>query len=133
MIITGLDGKQTKWKILTKKASNRPKSGLHLSARTLLRLIYPTLDILEEVTVPIRQGQKVFLDFYLPLYKIAVEVHGRQHYEFVSHFHNNHYEFMLACKRDNEKKEWCELNNIQLVELPYNEDINEWRKRIEYS
>lgn len=40
---------------------------------------------------------------------------------------------MLACKRDNEKKEWCELNNIQLVELPYNEDINEWRKRIEYS
>jgi len=33
-------------------------------------------------------------------------------------------------KRDREKIEWCELNGIEYIELPYSEDLEQWRKRI---
>ena len=39
--------------------------------------------------------------------------------------------FYKAKARDKEKREWCELNNMRLVELNYNEDIDEWRRKIE--
>ena len=38
--------------------------------------------------------------------------------------------FLKAQKKDREKVEWCELNNIKLIELPYNESTDEWTKRL---
>jgi hypothetical protein len=38
--------------------------------------------------------------------------------------------FMKHKKRDQEKKEWCEINGIEYIELPYNETVAEWKKRI---
>ena len=32
--------------------------------------------------------------------------------------------------RDREKREWCELNSIEYIELPYNEKENQWVERI---
>ena len=34
-------------------------------------------------------------------------------------------------KNDKNKIEWCEKNNIYLIELPFNESEQQWRKRIE--
>ena len=45
--------------------------------------------------------------------------------------YKNKMAFYKAKARDMEKREWCELNNMRLVELNYNEDIDEWRKKIE--
>jgi predicted adenine nucleotide alpha hydrolase (AANH) superfamily ATPase len=92
--------------------------------------VYPTLTILQEVPIPLRKNQVLFLDFYIPLLKKAIEVHGEQHYKFVAHYHSNAMGFMKHKKRDHDKQEWCESNGIEYIELPYNEDVEQWTARI---
>jgi very-short-patch-repair endonuclease len=77
----------------------------------------------------VRKSEILYLDFYIPLNKKCIEVHGEQHYEFTPFYHANKLSFLKAQKRDKEKKEWCEINGITYVELPYNL-INEWEHRI---
>jgi hypothetical protein len=38
--------------------------------------------------------------------------------------------FVKAKKRDADKKEWCELNSIQYIDLPFDETEDQWKKRI---
>ena len=38
--------------------------------------------------------------------------------------------FLKHRKRDQQKKEWCEKNDIKYVELPYSESEEEWRDRL---
>jgi hypothetical protein len=35
--------------------------------------------------------------------------------------------FVKHQKRDREKKEWCELNNIEYIELPFDKE-NDWKE-----
>jgi hypothetical protein len=112
------------------KSSLEHKSSYHTSARTLIKSIYPTMQILEEVPIHIRKTEILYLDFYIPLIKKCIEVHGEQHYKFVAHYHANKFAFLKAQKRDREKQQWCELNGIQHIELPYYENTSEWTKRI---
>lgn len=105
------------------------KSSLHILARKLVHEIYPTLQVLEEVSIRLRKSQTLYLDFYLPLIKKCIEVHGEQHYKFVPFYHQNVLGFAQHKKRDIEKKEWCQANDIQYIELPYN-DTDSWKDRI---
>lgn len=106
----------------------RPRSDLHIRCRDLLRKIYPTQPILEEVPIP---GVGLFCDFYLPSRKVVVECHGEQHYKFVPHFHGTKFKFVQAKNRDNKKQNWCRINNIKMAILPFSETDDEWRTRIE--
>lgn len=131
MNVLGLDGKSSYWKLsgnITKNIIN--KSSLHIKVREILNSLFPTLQVLEEVSIPIRKSETLYLDFYLPLKKICIEVHGEQHYKFVQFYHSTFLGFIKAKKRDMDKKEWCELNSIQYIDLPFNETENQWRKRI---
>jgi hypothetical protein len=121
MQVVDLDGNISSWHITgnTSKANNINKSSLHLLARDILKKIYPTMPILEEVTVNIKRSEFVYLDFYIPMIKTCLEIHGEQHYKFVPFYHNNMMSFLKAQKRDRDKKQWCELNNINYIELPY--------------
>lgn len=132
MKIVDLDGNHIKWHLTgyIAKGKLQNKSSLHLSARNLITQTFPTLQILEEVSLPLRKNETLFLDFYLPLAKIAIEVHGQQHYEFVPFYHSNKMNFFKAQKRDNEKKEWCGINHIKYIEFPYNETIEQWKERL---
>lgn len=132
MNIKTLDGGTQNWQLTGHAAHARmdKKSSFHLIARDLLRNQYPTLQILEEVTVPLRRSEVVYLDFYIPLLKRAVEVHGEQHYKFTPFYHSNQLAFLKAQKKDREKKEWCELNGIKYIELPYNETENQWTEKL---
>jgi hypothetical protein len=38
--------------------------------------------------------------------------------------------FLKSQKRDREKQEWCEINNIVCVVLPHFENDQEWIERI---
>ena len=105
-------------------------SSLHRQCRDILLKLYPTQKIFEEVKIDIRKGDVLYLDFFLPLKMLAIEVHGEQHYNFSLHFHGNRWNFLESKRRDREKVEWCELNNIRLVELPYNENSSQWIERI---
>ena len=129
----GLDGQIHNWKLhgyVVRASESRPRSKLHLKARTILNDIFPTVQILEEVAAPITRTEKLFFDFYINTVKLVVEVHGQQHYKFNTLFHSSAQDFANQRKRDRRKAEWCEYNNITYVELPYNEDEDQWVSRI---
>jgi very-short-patch-repair endonuclease len=131
MKVKDLTGKTVEWKIKGHVAGegHRMSSGLAKLGREIIRSTFPTAQFKEEVPIPTGKGT-LFLDFYLPLYKMAVEVHGQQHYQFSLHFHQTRANFMKYKQRDDNKAEWCSINGITLVTLPYNEEADEWRKRL---
>lgn len=132
MNVVDLDGNQSNWQLTghVAKARLTNKSQYHLKGRELLAETFPTLQILEEVPIKIRKSETLYLDFYLPLIKTCVEIHGEQHYKFIHFYHHTMMDFFKSQKRDNEKEEWCSLNGIRHIVLPYNEDISEWKQRI---
>lgn len=134
MNIIGLDGKNYSW-IPTNAQCNGTKSKLHIRAKKLLTEMYPNDRILEEISLPGTKNsfRKTVLraDLFLPMRKLLIEVHGEQHHKFNSFFFRNKLEFYKAKARDNDKKAWCDLNDITLIELNYNEDIDEWRRKVQ--
>ena len=46
---------------------------------------------------------------------LVFECQGRQHTEFVKHFHSTRESFYGQKRRDSLKVEYCELNNLTLV------------------
>lgn len=132
MLIKDLDGNSHNWQLTGNMSKGKisNKSSLHLSTRSLLIKYYPTLQILEEVPIPLRKNETLYLDFYLPLNKTCIEVHGEQHYKFVPFYHSNILNFLKSQKRDREKQEWCELNNIQYIVFKFDEDENLWNERV---
>jgi len=67
-------------------------------------------------------GTRLSLDFYNANQKVAIEVQGAQHTKFVKHFHkDNKLNFLDQCRRDRQKEDFCEANNIILVKI-YDDD-----------
>jgi hypothetical protein len=128
MKVIGLDDKNYTMTLYGRDDLTDDKSSLHLLARKLLFNIFKPAPIIEELFLPGSGG--LYADFFIPLYKLVVETHGVQHYKFNPFFHSNIKDFKLGQVRDKNKIKWCEKNNIKLIELPYNEDENEWRTRI---
>lgn len=129
MKVKDLKGKEHIFRItgyMPEGSDNRPRSKYHLLARELLQDYFALDLILEEVPVP---GERLFLDFFLPIRKLAVEVHGEQHYKFNSRFHADISDFKHGQLRDKNKQAWCELNNITLLILKYDDTTN-WPRRI---
>lgn len=110
--------------------TKRPRSNLHLQARKLIKELYPTLTITEEVPVRIRRNQQLYLDFFIPLLNTAIEVHGEQHFKFNTLFHSAPGDFMQQKKNDIVKSNWCETNGIRLVVFPHFEEIEQWQNRL---
>lgn len=132
MQVKDLDGLAHKWQLTGNMAHGKitNKSGPHLQARDCITQLFPTLQILEEVPIPLRKNETLYLDFYLPLKKLCVEVHGEQHYKFVGFYHSNILSFLKSQKRDREKEEWCNINDIKYIVLPHYEDTKEWIERL---
>jgi hypothetical protein len=130
MLVVDLDGNTREWKTKSKcKTPGLGKSNLHVQARELLHELFPTSVILEEVEIPVWERKALYLDFYLPLYKLAIEVQGQQHDERVSFF-QTHGQFQRQRSNDSSKTEWCELNHIRLVHLNWN-NLDEWRQQLQ--
>ncbi|NDB60578.1 hypothetical protein EB001_19340 [bacterium] len=132
MQVKDLDGVLHKWHLTgnISKGKILNKSSFHLRARQLISSLYPTMQLLEEVTIPLRKNETLYLDFYLPLKKLCVEVHGEQHYKFIPFYHSTQLSFLKSQKRDREKEEWCSINDIQFVALPHFEDDAQWMERL---
>lgn len=104
------------------------RSNYHKAAITLIKTIYPTLAIQEEV--PLKIGnQTLYLDIYLPLLKLAIEVHGEQHYQENSYFYKSKADFYKAQKRDKDKEDFLKEQGITLIILKYNEQ-DKWKDQI---
>jgi very-short-patch-repair endonuclease len=134
MRVKDLTGRLYIWNIsghtITNANDREVRSELHLKARQLLKETFPTHTICEEVPIDINRYSKVFLDFYLPLKKLAIEVQGEQHFKYTPFFHYNVQSFIKQQQRDNKKKAWCSINNITLIEFPYNQTIEQWKSKL---
>jgi|TARA_R110000824_G_scaffold348008_1_gene534737 hypothetical protein len=134
MKIIGLDGKEYSWNPSSCQANCSSRSSLHLKAKDLLDEMFPYDRILEELSLSgsrtSRRRGTLRADFFIPNRMLLVEVHGEQHHKFNNFFFADKLSFYKAKARDSEKREWCEINNIKLVEFNYNEDIDEWRTKI---
>ncbi len=63
------------------------------------------------------RNQKLFLDIFIPQLALVIEVHGRQHEEFVKHFHGSADNFRSYKRRDRLKEEWVAENGYTLIAL----------------
>ena len=108
-------------------ATRKNISSYHKKVKELLVRIFPTDVIIEESPIP---AEYLYLDFYLPHRQLAIEVHGEQHYKFNNHFFDSQMDFFQAQARDRRKLNWCVEQSIDLVILNYNEDMNEWERKI---
>jgi hypothetical protein len=70
-------------------------------------------------------GTLLSLDFYNRTKNIAIEVQGGQHQKFNKHFHKVRANFILQVKRDIHKRDFCESNNITLLEILPEDEISD--------
>lgn len=137
MKVMGINGKEYVWNLSDYDVfndNNRKRSKYHIRARKLLKETFNSYRILEEVKLPgsteTHKRSVLYLDFYIPTIALAIEVHGQQHYEYNAFFHKSKADFLKSKARDEDKIDWCMLNNIKLITLKYSESDDEWRKRI---
>jgi len=69
-------------------------------------------------------GSRLSIDFYNANTKVAIEVQGQQHFKFVKFFHVNRNGYLRQLKRDVKKNEFCDLNNIKLIEIYPNDELS---------
>lgn len=69
------------------------------------------------------KGARLFFDFYIKELEVFIEVQGRQHTEFVKHFHGTKKNFDSQRYRDNLKIQYVQENEKCLVRFNYDEDI----------
>lgn len=134
MKIIGLDQKEYSLNLVKYNKPRENCSILHSRARILLHNLFPYDIIFEEIVLPGIKSEisirPLILDFYINSQKLAVEVQGQQHYDHVKFFYGNKLEFFRARRLDSLKKQWCDINNIRLVELPFDKTDNEWTNLI---
>lgn len=134
MIVIGFDKREHKWSFKSSSLDDKSRSGLHLRARQLLKEIFPFDPMHEDVTLPgsntPRRKSLLYADFFLPKRGLIIEVNGEQHTNHIKFFHKTKHEFLKAQLRDREKKNWCDLNGFTLVQLEYDQTIEEWKEAI---
>jgi hypothetical protein len=110
-----VDIRPSRWK---KKEVGSGRGLFQSKVGDILEDKYPADIILEEFPC---SGEGLFLDFFLPRSKIAVEVQGPQHKKFVAFFHNTKADFQKQVQRDKRKESWCEINEIRLIKIDWGE------------
>lgn len=84
------------------------------------KLVFPEIIIKTEKHVEYK-GQRLYIDIWVPQFGLVIEVHGRQHDEFVKHFHVDANGFNASKKRDALKEDWARENNYTFVPLRENQ------------
>jgi hypothetical protein len=101
----------------------KSRSKIQYNAKQFLKKYWSNHIVFEEFPVA---GTRLSLDFYNANKKIAIEVQGRQHTKYVPFFHGkNKINYINQLRRDQDKLKFCELNDIQLVEIYDGDEVNE--------
>jgi len=91
------------------------KSKFQKSVKDFLRDYWNRHVVFEEFPVA---GTRMTFVFYNANEKVAIEVQGGQHTKYVPFFHGNYKNnYLMQLKRDHQKHDFCELNDIKLVEI----------------
>lgn len=73
---------------------------------------------------PYKKGRKFILDFYIPKYRAIIEYNGEQHYRPIDVF-GGEVQFKKQIERDKDLRKVCSEYNIKLLEIKYDENIEE--------
>lgn len=134
MKVLGLNNREYNINLSNYSKTTARKSSHHLKARELLTSMFKGYNIYEEVKLPgtVDPAKKsaLFIDFLIPNARLGIEVHGKQHFEFIPYFHKTKAGFLQSKARDLRKEEWCELNEIQLIVFRFDETVEQWRNII---
>lgn len=97
------------------KWAHESKSKAQFRIKQFLEPYWKNHIVFEEFPVA---GTRLTLDFYNANKKIAVEVQGAQHLKYVPYFHGKaRSNFLKQIRRDQRKLDFCNLNDITLVEI----------------
>ncbi len=119
-----VDLRPSKW---PRRTEDDCKSSFQFNVGEVVDETFPNEIILEEFYVP---GDRLYLDFFLPRKKIAVEAQGNQHYEFSKFFHGTQENFKLSQARDRKKRLWCTFNDIKLVIIKQDDKAEDIIKKL---
>lgn len=117
------------YQLKLKKVNNKFKSELHQKAYQIIKEFYPLYPVYEETKLCGTKND-LYMDMFIPSLSLCVECQGLQHFKFIPHFHQNIAGMARERMRDQEKKLWCEINDITLIELAYNESEETWRNKL---
>lgn len=76
-----------------------------------------------------KTGRNLYLDFYLPNKKIAIECQGEQHFKYAPFFHHDNKSFQIQKERDAKKRILCKEHGITLLYFAHNKD---YIKNVDY-
>jgi very-short-patch-repair endonuclease len=101
-------------------------SKLHKRIFTIVKSAFPSWAWKQETAIKVSNNKTLFVDICsnTPI-KIAIECHGRQHSEYVAHFHGDILAFKKAVARDKEKKEFLIESGYDFVEFYTNENLSD--------
>lgn len=112
--------KNSKKYLIDWEADSRSK--FQTNVKNFLKLYWKGDQVFEEMRVV---GTALSLDFYNSSKKVAVEVQGLQHTQYVKFFHRNKLQYLKQLKRDDKKLKFCEINEIILIEIYPKDILNE--------
>jgi len=93
-----------------------------------LKQIYPNQKIYYEFLI---HDLNIRLDLYLPYLGLAIEYDGRQHTEFVAHFHKDLLGFEVSKFQDKKKNSYLTDKGIKLLRINYNNMVKNCDELIE--
>ena len=77
------------------------------------RELYPSSKVHYEYALP--DGSRI--DIFIPVFGIAIEYDGKQHYKYVEHFHKDISGYIEGIKKDAGKDTWCEEHGIKVIRI----------------
>lgn len=119
-----MDVRPSKW---PRKEAGTGRGKFQSQVGAILTQTFPGYYVLEEFPCV---GEGLFLDFFLPTKKLAVEVQGAQHFEFNAFFHKDKRAFARQKANDRRKEEWCEVNEIRLIKIKWGEKEENIKKAL---
>ncbi len=93
------------------------------ATRKFLKEVFPHNLIFEEHYINYK-GARLFFDFYIKEVDVLIEVQGRQHDEFIKHFHVDREGFLSSKRRDNLKKAYCQETGTVLIEIKSEKELD---------
>ena len=122
------------WQLINFRGANQWKTQLRLY--NIVRCALSNMEVEREYPVDAlsmhrahtKQRLDVFISDQDNSVSLAIEYHGRQHYEWIKHFHKTKKEFQDAQKRDQIKKNILQEVGVPLVEIKY----SSWKGNVVY-
>lgn len=125
MIFFDLDGREYSKELNYRKHArmNARASKLSDALFSKIREVLPGYGVLEEFPT-VGLSPVLSIDFViLSGIRLAFEADGRQHSEFVPHFHGTRANFARQKLNDVKKEQWCIANNIKLIRVSSIEEV----------